>query len=353
MSAARKSALVSEKVPLISLNDKVSFLSVPESYHERCKSVTVLQTSHAWLFFTERHVFKMKKPFRRGRFDYSTLESRRELCCEEYRLNRRLASETYLGVVPLVINEDGDLELESKGHPVEWLVKMKRLPASAMLLAVASRDELVRPNIASMMKKLLRFYQHAPVFHFDPGRYRVRLRENLSTWRQELLHSQFAVPETLVKKVTDLQYSYIDRFAQLLEQRQLEGRVREVHGDLRPEHVFFVSKGEPEIIDSLEFDVKLRRLDCVREIAFLGMECRHAGFGSIERECIDHYNANSGDADVPAHLWNFYAALGAITRAGLCAWHMQDAQGIGQWTRKAVTYLHDARHYITLAVTPA
>jgi aminoglycoside phosphotransferase family enzyme len=336
---------------MISLNDKVSFLSVPESYHERSKSVIVLQTSHAWLFMTERHVFKMKKPFRIGGFDYSTLKSRRVLCCEEYRLNCRLASKTYLGVVPLVINEDGNLALDSAGRPVEWLVKMKRLPESGTLLVLASHGEVVRPDIKFMMKKLLRFYRHAPVYHFDPGRYGMGLRESLSAWRQELLRPQFAVPETLVREVTELQYNYIDSFAQLLEQRQLDDHVREVHGDLRPEHVFFVNKGEPEIIDCLEFDVELRRLDCAKEIAFLGMECRHAGYRSIERECIDYYNSNSDDPGVPAHLWNFYAALGATTRAGLCAWHLRDSHAIGQWTRKAVHYLHDARHYITLAAT--
>lgn len=347
MTAARESAPASELPPPPTLEDKVSFLSTPESYHEHCRTVSVLQTSHAWVFLTEKHVFKLKKPYRRGGFEYSSVESRRVLCEQEYALNLRLASNTYLGVVPLVIDERGGLQLEGDGRPVEWLVKMNRLPESRMLLRLAATDTDPRQLVAPLMAKLIRFYRQAPAQAFGSGEYAERLRARLSKWRHELMRPEFGVPTAPVTEVTQWLLDYLDTFEELFEQRAAEGRVREVHGDLRPEHVFFPGSGEPEIIDCLEFDDTLRRLDCAEEIAFLGMECRHAGYEWLQRECIRFYDANSDDRDVPAHLWIFYATLCATIRSGLCAWHMLSCPGAGIWTRAATVYLQDARYYIS------
>jgi len=352
MRAAGKSVSASENQVSVSFDDKVAFLCAPENYRERARFVTLLQTHHAWVFMTKRHVFKMKKPFRHGGFDFSSLESRHKLCTEEYRLNRRLAKNTYLGVVPLVINAIGKLELDAEGCVVEWLVKMVRLPESRMLLVAASQGRLVRADIQSLTQKLLRFYQRAPICHFGRDGYSAHVRQKLAAWRQELLRPEFAMPAALVNEVTGQQGAYIEAFAGPLDQRQQDGNVRELHGDLRPEHIFFVENGEPEIIDCLEFDAELRCLDCVEELAFLGMECRHAGLEWIEQECIDCYRINSGQSVVPAHLWNFYASLGATTRAGLSAWRTLDSPSVATWSHRAVDYLHDARHYITSSGVP-
>ena len=48
------------------------------------------------------------------------------------RLNRRLAGDVYLGVVPIVA-AGAELRFEGDGEPVEWAVKMRRLPDEATL----------------------------------------------------------------------------------------------------------------------------------------------------------------------------------------------------------------------------
>ena len=53
---------------------------------------------------TETHAWKLKKPLRNDYVDFSTPEARRRNCSEEVRLNRRLAPDVYLGVVPLTID---------------------------------------------------------------------------------------------------------------------------------------------------------------------------------------------------------------------------------------------------------
>lgn len=333
----------------ISFDDKVSFLGDPDSYREHPRHVTLQQTHHAWVFMTERHVFKMKKPFRHGGYDFSTLESRYWLCKEELRLNRRLAKNTYLDVVPLVLDDSGGLELEGDGCAIEWLVKMVRLPDFQMLLNAASQDRVLPADVQKLMRKLLRFYSNAATIDFCAGDYVTHLREKLGSWSKELQHSQFALPDARISELQKLQSSYIDANSGLLEERAKNGHIRDGHGDLRPEHVFLIENAEPEIIDCLEFDARLRRLDSAEELAFLAMECRHVGMNWLAQECFDCYQAECGTTAVPKHLWDFYAALGATVRAGLSAWRILDSSGDDRWRRQAIVYLTDALHNVTLA----
>ena len=59
-------------------------------------------TTHiSWVFLTDRDVWKLKRPVDYGFVDYTTLARRRRCCEDEVRLNRRLAPDVYLGVVPV------------------------------------------------------------------------------------------------------------------------------------------------------------------------------------------------------------------------------------------------------------
>ena len=69
---------------------KVAFLRRPEAYAEKPRSVEVVETHMSWVFLTERHAYKLKKPVRYDSLDFSTPELRRRDCEAEVRLNRRL-----------------------------------------------------------------------------------------------------------------------------------------------------------------------------------------------------------------------------------------------------------------------
>lgn len=64
-------------------------------------------------------------------------------------------------------------------------------------------------------------------------------------------------------------------------------------------------------------------------------------------EAIDQ--SEYGGAAAPRHLWNFYASLGAIVRAGILAWRIPTSTGGERSKRQAIDYLNDARHYIALS----
>ncbi len=345
MHLSRVFAMSSERHSVPSERDKIDFLSVPESYPELTNKVSVIQTHHAWVFLTDQYAYKMKKPFRYGRVDCSSLESRQYLCNEEYRLNQRLAPHTYLGVVPLVIGNDGQLCVDGSGHTVEWLVKMRRLPSEFMMDKAGPGGFVKVEDIDLLMRKLLRFYQSAPVCHVGSDSYASRLWQEVSNVGEELLDPRYDFPTVLVNDVVDHMKAYIDTNADLLDRRQQQGFVREVHGDLRPEHVGLVPDADPEIIDCLEFDPDLRCLDLVEELAYFGLECRVIDQAWIEDACIEWYQSHSGDS-APHHLWRFYAARRATVRAKLSAWHTLESVGVERWLSRGRMYLTLAGKYM-------
>ena len=325
--------------------DKVAFLSSPHSYPERPENVSVLETHHSWVFLTDRHAWKMKKPFRHDGYDCSSLTARRHLCSEEYRLNLPLAPLTYLGVLPLVVDETGQLHIDGDGRPVEWLVKMHRLPEERMLHNAAPANRVGHDDIEQLVDKLLDFYTSARPCKAEPGDYVSRLREELAETLAELHRPEFGFSAPQVEALADTLEAYIETQQALLESRQRNALVREIHGDLRPEHVCLLDSGVIEILDRLEFDPELRCLDCVEELAYFGLECRVLGARWIETACRDAYQAKHHDA-APSHLWQFYAARRATVRAMLSAWHALDGDDRHGWLRRGRNYLSLAEDYL-------
>ena len=247
--------------------------------------------------------------------------------------------------MPLVIGNDGQLRIDGSGHVVEWLVKMRRLPSEFMMDKAGPGGLVTVEDIDRLMRKLLRFYQSAPACHVGSDSYSSRLWQEVSTDREVLLDPGYAFPTALVNDVVDQLKAYIDTNASLLDLRQQQGFVREVHGDLRPEHISLVPDADPEIIDCLEFDPDLRCLDSVEELAYLGLECRVIDQRWIEDACIEWYQSHSGDT-APDHLWRFYAARRATVRAKLAAWHTLESDTVERWLRRGRTYLHLAAEYM-------
>lgn len=139
------------------LDAKVEALRQPSIYPENPSRVTALETHMSWVFLTDDRAYKLKKPVRYEFLDFSTIEARRHDCEEELRLNWRLAKDVYLDVVPLVADADGNLHLGGDGVAVDWLVKMRRLPAERTLQEAIRNNSYTDDDIARVASLLSRF----------------------------------------------------------------------------------------------------------------------------------------------------------------------------------------------------
>src|SRR5581483_3069303 len=98
------------------------WLAAPDAYRQRPDRVEHIETHISHVFVAGEHVYKLKKPVKYDFLDYTTLAGREQACREEVRLNRRLAADTYLGVVPVTVKRGGGFELGGAGDVVDWLV---------------------------------------------------------------------------------------------------------------------------------------------------------------------------------------------------------------------------------------
>ncbi|HXH04753.1 MAG TPA: hypothetical protein VNN09_15740 [Candidatus Competibacteraceae bacterium] len=322
----------------LDVDAKVGFLSRASAYPERPRRVEVIETHFSWVFLTEQHVYKLKKPLRGDSFDFTGIAARRHNAKGEVCLNRRLAGDIYLGVVPLTQEADGRLAITGNGAIVDWLVQMVRLPAGRMLDRCLADGSWRPADIRALGDRLARFYATAAPANEAPQRYLRRFAHECSASLREFAIIARPELQNAAARIVRRLRAFMRRRSNLLERRVRERRIIEGHGDLRPEHVWL---GRPvRIIDCLELRRELRLLDPVDEIAFLAMECARLGAPQIERILFERYRLRTGDAP-PQALVRFYKGVRALIRARIAICHLKDpdVRDPAKWLRRAADYL--------------
>ena len=349
-SAAPRNAVPHTPRPVADpgLGAKVAFLSRPESYAEPTARVDTVETHMSWVFLTDRQAWKLKKPVCTPYFDLSTPAARRRDGDAELVLNRRLSTNVYLELVPLTLDAGGRLQLGDDGDVVDWLVRMRRLPAARMLDRLILARAATADDIRSVVRRLSRFYRDSIPVPIASAAYRGGFGESIAETRRELSAPAYGLPAQLVATVCGRQSAWIADHAALLDLRVRERRIVEAHGDLRPEHICL--DDEPQIIDCLEFSRELRTLDAADELAFLALECERLGAPELALPIVRTYAEITGDAP-PARLFEFYQSYRAGVRAKLAIRHLADPapRDPSKWAAHAQAYLQLAREHMARA----
>jgi aminoglycoside phosphotransferase family enzyme len=321
----------------------VAFLSSPEAYGGGATSaVSVAETHISWVFLTDSHAYKVKKPVRFPFLDYSTLEQRRQACRDEVRLNNRLAAGTYRGVVPICESPGGKLKLAGEGDVIEYCVQMQRLPADRMLDRLIHDGRATGADIDRLLGILVPFYRsvaHGPEIaeHGSARAIEANARENMNL----LEAPDHFLPRATLQRVRASQLQFLQLRAELFAKRAAMGRVCEGHGDLRPEHVCMME--QPVVFDCLEFSLALRSADVANELAFLAMEFDYLGVPELGHTLINGYRAQSGD-DVPDGLVSFFKSYRACVRG-----KVEELRAAQQTNAAAERSRARARRYLQLA----
>jgi aminoglycoside phosphotransferase family enzyme len=324
-----------------SLAEKVAFLRSPAAYAEAPRAVEARETHMSWVFLTDQFAWKLKKPVLHPFLDYRSLDQRRRFCEAELRLNRRLAPDVYLAVVPLLRREDGHLTLRGPGEVVDWLVQMRRLPARLLLDAALESGGASRVAVARAAEHLAAFYRSAPPVAVPEAEYLHRFQHELALNRVTLHDGAYGLPHDAPAAILGALDAFLAEEREQILAPLRAGRIVEGHGDLRPEHVFL---GEPPaVIDCLEFDRALRLLDPFEEIAFLAMECRLIGGAWAGGIFLRRVAAALGGPP-SGRLFAFYTAFRACLRARLSVAHLQEPEPRepAKWRPRALRYLTQA-----------
>jgi len=303
----------------MNIADLIVELQNPRCYPHPVSIVEVRQTHISAVFLVDSLVYKIKKPVSLGFLDFSTLEKRRQMCWNEVRLNRRLAPNVYLDVVPIAKSAAG-LAIESPGEVVEWAVKMVRLPDNVTLQSRLLRGVVNKNDVEAIARRLELFHRQAETgpemvlagsFESVAG----NARENFEQSIPQVGHTVSARVFDRVRFLTEQQLA---QWKSLFEQRCRQGLIRDTHGDLHADHVYMFPEMAPPndllIIDCIEFNDRFRYADPVADMAFLAMDLKFHGFRDLAKAFSNAYLSAAHDVE-GQHLLAFYTGYRAVVRA--------------------------------------
>lgn len=320
-----------------------------EAYPEATRSVKLLQTHVSWIFLTDSHAYKIKKPVNFGFLNFSTIDRRRFYCNEEVRLNRRLCPETYEGVVELRETAEG-AAFHGDGRIIDYAVKMKLLPAERMLDQLVKKDQVSVDDFREVARVIADFHRKAAtsaaISEFG------RLERIMFNWHENFDQVKPFEGTVLSAKELELIRAWCTSFAkenaELFHRRFEEGFIRECDGDIHLENICLVDH-RVCIFDCIEFNERFRYCDTTADVAFLLMDLDFHGRHDLADEVIKTYLAESGDTGMMA-LIDFYKLYRAFIRGKVVSLLMNDS-GISQQEletarAKAIRYFRLARGYI-------
>lgn len=285
--------------------------------------VMIHETSKSWIFLAATHVYKLKKHVRDELQDLTSLRARHDNCLTEADLNRRLAPETYLGVIKVTRDDKGQLGLGGAAETIDWMVKMQRLPADQMLDAAITERATdapdIRLSVERLAEKLVTFYSGCPTSNLKAAELITILEDQQKLNVACLRHPTFAQHHERFERVFDALAIAFPTHLKLFEARVEKGWIRECHGDLRPEHICLTDP--PIVFDCLEFNRNLRLVDPFSEVMFLGMEADILGANWIKPMLLEHLVFGLLTCPDP-RLLNFYEVLHALLRTRLCLAHL-------------------------------
>ena len=318
----------------MNLETMINDLQDPEAYPEQTSKARLVQTHISWVFICDDFVYKLKKPVNFGFLDFSTLEKRKHYCHQEVTLNRRLAQDIYLGVVPVILDTDSGkhkIAGEERGahppehEPVEYAVKMRIIPDELLLKTRFMLGGLTEQDIDRTARAIAMFHSEAErsaeidkfgsleTVKFNTDENFQQTEEHISS---SILREQFDG----LKAWTDMFYK---QHAGLFQERITGGHVRDCHGDLHMEHICLT---EPiTIIDCIEFNERFRYSDTASDLAFLLMDLEFHNGVQFAEQLYESHKKYSGETDAELELiLKYYKIYRAYVRGKVNCFQMND-----------------------------
>jgi aminoglycoside phosphotransferase family enzyme len=294
----------------------------PAIYPDLPKEVKFIETHISLLFLTGNHVYKVKKPVDFGFLDFTSLEKRKYFCEQEVKLNRRLSPDIYLGVVQITRDRD-KISFDGRGEVEEYAVKMKQIPEELLMDKLLEKGRVNQGMMEALSERLVRFYFSAEtnetIKSFGrPERVKQDTDEN---FEQTQKYVDLVIPKQFFEEIRSKTNEFFRAQEKLFHQRIASDRIRDCHGDLRLEHIFWGK--EISIFDCIEFNQRFRYTDVAADIAFLAMDLDYHGREDLSEHLIQVYIEKSGDQEL-LYMLDFYKCYRAYVRGKVESFRLDD-----------------------------
>ena len=297
--------------------DLITELMHEKVYPHAVSAVELIETHLSWILLTGEFAYKVKKPIKLDFVDFSTLSRRKYFCEEEVRCNAKYSDGIYLGVVAIVRNKEGLLQIsfdvEGDDNVEEWAVHMRQFDIRQQADALLGTAELTDAEVFRLGSSVgVRHIAQAPAAETEDIAIQIadnfHTIANLSCLHEEAEHLALIRSQTM---------RLVESNRAKLVRRKRNGYVRECHGDLHLANVVRLH-GDLCAFDCLEFDRTLRNIDVWSDIAFMFMDLSFKGRTDLAYIFIDGYLDVTGDYD-GGSLLGLFASYRAMIRAKINA----------------------------------
>ncbi len=294
----------------------------------------VIDTPLAWFVSKKTDLWKIRKPLELKDLDCSTPDKRRQVCEQEIKANQPLAPKVYRDTVPLRFNAQGEFHFGEEGDIIDWAAHMVRQPERHRADHRLENQELTDQNLKDIAHELIEFHRRPLDWLVSESSSHLR---RLHSDLQELILSasnpiqNYLTPDQLSAfKAT--QDSFQETHQHEIQKRAMKGRVRNVHGDFRLNHIYIDDQGEISIVDRLEGEAHQLWDDICVDVSSLSMDLKMHGRADLAEYFLTIYADRSDDFDL-FPLVGFYESRHAYLRAQKKA-YLAGRQAIGTKQQK-------------------
>ena len=302
----------------------IAALLSPDAFGHPITKPQLIETHISWVILTGTYVYKIKKPVNFGFLDFSTLAKRKHFCEEELRLNRHLAPDIYLNLIPISGTEESP-QLGGSGNIIDYAIKMREFPQQAQLDRLLEQNELSNAKINAIAEAIAAFHLQAdqadatgPYGNLE--KVWTPVAENFA--QLAMLDHQSA-HQTLLNDLQHWSQSEFSRCESTFLQRKQTGFIRECHGDLHLRNIAWL-ENKPLIFDCIEFNPSLRWIDVISDIAFLVMDLFDRNQPALAMSLLNRYLEQTGDYE-GIKLLPFYFVYRALMRAKVAALRLKQS----------------------------
>lgn len=296
-----------------------------------------IKTHISEIFLADTRAFKLKRAVKLPYLDFSTPQLRLRTCHREVELNRRTASELYLGVRTITRGAGGELEFDGKGEIIDAVVEMVRFKSDHLFDLMAEKNQLSSSLIRQTVDMIARFHLSLESIKSTSG---AETMENVLTINERgFAASHVFDPD----EISELNHYFRSRFAVItrrLDTRGANGKIVLGHGDLHLRNICLF-ENQPTLFDCIEFNDSIATVDVLYDLAFLLMDLWHRNLFKFASLTANRYCDLVGDSD-GFSLLPFFMATRAAVRAHVLA--VQAEEG-----RKGRELSKGARSYFDLA----
>jgi uncharacterized protein len=289
-----------------------------------CNNMQLKETHISWIILSDDYAFKIKRPVRFSFVDFSTLASRKHFCQEELRLNKRLAPDMYLGVLPLT----GKMIDEGTGpdeNIIDYAVQMKRMDDQKAMDKLLISGNVTDSQITNLAVKIADFHRKAETVRKEPETDNLfRLFADIGSEISFLNEHLSGARVKTISDCIDGAGKYLRENENLISDRINSGLYRDGHGDLNSSNIFLYD--DPVIFDCIEFNPEFRRIDIFNEIAFQLTDLDFFGREDLSELLLQKYckSFNTIINREEIRLLNFYKSYRANVRAKVTLLKVRD-----------------------------